>query len=97
MFRAFDILVPGDPIPRWMDSDAFNETCDKFEIPRVPLLGIMPYNFDEMIKMAEGNTTMPGATHIREGCVVKPKKERWSEFLGRVSLKIINPKFLEIN
>ena len=96
LFRAFDILIPADPIPRWMDADEFTATCDKFEVPRVPLLGIVPFDFSQIQKMAEGNTTFP-ATHVREGCVVKPTKDRWSEFLGRVSLKIINPKYLEIN
>lgn len=97
LFRAFDILIPNDPIPRWMDAQEFIDTCDKYEIPRVPLLAVMPYDFENLVAMAEGNTTIGGATHIREGIVVKSEKERWSPELGRVSLKIINPKFLEIN
>jgi len=96
LFRAFDILMPANPIPRWMDADDFITTCNKYGMPRVPLLTKMPYNFEDLIKMAEGNTTFP-ATHVREGVVVKPEKDRWSEFVGRVCFKIINPKYLEIN
>lgn len=92
-FRAFDIMLPDG---KWMDADKFIETCETHQIPHVPVLAIMPFDFEKLIAMAEGNTTFPDK-HIREGCVVKPQSDRWSPFLGRVSLKIVNPKFLEIN
>jgi len=97
LFRAFDILALTEIGPRWLDADDFIETCDKFQVPRVPLLAIMPFDFDNLVAMAEGNTTMEGANHIREGVVVKSQKERWDPAVGRVSLKIINPAYLEKN
>lgn len=99
LFRAFDILIPNDPVPRWMDADEFMATCDAAGIPRVPLLGVIPYDFGTLVAMAEGPTTLPGTgkIHIREGCVVKPIKDRWDPALGRVSLKIVSPQFLELN
>lgn len=103
LFRAFDILVPSNPIQRWvnsrwLNSDEFISTCDEAGIPRVPVLGIIPYNFDTIVSMAEGNTTLVGAKeHIREGCVVKPIIDRWDHSLGRVSLKLVSPQFLALN
>lgn len=96
-FRAFDILVPptNDKPGRWLNADEFIEICDKYQIPRVPLLAIMPYNFEKLLEMAEGITTLD--SHLKEGVVVKPKVDRWSEKLGRVCLKIVSPKFLESN
>lgn len=104
-FRAFDILVPpldaqqpnqNSTPGRWLNADEFIEICDKYQIPRVPLLATMPFDFDKLIAMAEGNSTIDNNT-LREGCVVKPQIDRWDERLGRVSLKIVSPVFLERN
>jgi RNA ligase (TIGR02306 family) len=92
-FRAFDILTPDGT---WMDADQFLATCKEHGIPHVPVLHEnVPFNFDNLVEMAVGNSLVQGATNIREGVVVKPIKERWNEKLGRVNLKIINPAYLE--
>lgn len=93
-FRAFDILTNNTSHP-WLDSDEFMNICTKFSVPTVPLLAVIPYNFDKLVAMSEGNTTL--GNHIREGVVCKPRKSRWDGKLGRVNLKIINPAYLEKN
>ncbi len=96
-FKAFDILVPTDKGSKWMNADLFIETCAKFELPMVPTIATIPFDFDKVMALVEGNTTIPNISHIREGIVVKPLIDRWDERLGRVCLKFINPKYLEKN
>lgn len=90
-FAAFDILRRNGT---WMDSQEFLDTCRKWNIPTVPVISeSIAFDFDAVVKLAEGKTTIPGATHIREGVVVAPVKERWENRLGRVKLKVINPEY----
>lgn len=90
-FAAFDILKPNG---MWMAFPEFLETVKTYCIPHVPVIHeAIPFNFDEIVKMAEGLTLAPGATHIREGVVVHPIVERWDEKIGRVKLKVINPSY----
>lgn len=92
-FRAFDIMVETN----WLDADEFIKTCDAAGLPRVPEVAFMPFDFDKVAALAEGPSLVPGAGHFREGVVVKPIKNRWDEAAGRVSLKVINPAYLEKN
>lgn len=91
-FIAFDILRDG----LWINSGEFFETCQENNIPHVPIIFHGPFNFDKMLELAEGNSTIPNANHIREGVVIKPEIERWNSLLGgRVSLKIVGNGYLE--
>ncbi len=93
LFRAFDILQPNG---KWMDGEQFLTECRTHDIPHVPVLQeSIAFDFEKVIEFSVGNTTIENANHIREGCVVKPTKERWDDRLGRVNLKIINPAYLE--
>lgn len=85
-FRAFDIQ---DKQGKFFDTDLFLEVCEKFKIPVVPTIYRGPLKFDEMLNYAEGKTLIPGANHVREGCVIKPVKERWDARCGRVALKLV--------
>jgi len=90
-FAAFDILKPNG---MWMAFPEFLETVKRYCIPHVPVIHeAVPFNFDEIVLMAEGKTLAPGANHIREGVVVHPIVERWDEKIGRVKLKVINPEY----
>lgn len=86
-FRAFDIMRDG----KWLDAPEFIEECTNYFMPQVPLVGNIPFDFDAIAKMAEGQSLI--GDHIREGCVVVPAKERWDDRLGRVKLKAINPEY----
>lgn len=90
-FAAFDILKPDG---NWLDFPDFLEKVRKYGIPHCPILHeSIPFNFDQVVKFAEGNSLVEGANHIREGVVVHPIRERWDERLGRVKLKVINPSY----
>lgn len=92
-FAAFDILKPDGT---WMDTIDFISTCRTYDIPHAPIIAsAIKFDFNTLVKLAEGNSTLPNANHIREGVVVKPILERWDKRLGRVNLKIINPAYLE--
>ena len=89
-FRAFDIL----DVTRWLDAEEFIAALPSDR--RVPMLGIMPYNFEALVKLADGKSLVPGAAdQIREGIVIKPLKERYHRKLGRVVLKIVSNTYLE--
>lgn len=96
-FAAFDVLIQGEPGPRWLDAYEFMVACDEYELPRVPSVGVVAFEHGLIAAMAEGRSLVLGADHIREGVVVKPVVDRQDEAIGRVSLKIINPAYLERN
>lgn len=52
------------------------------------------YDFDEVMMIANGPTLTNG-THIREGIVIKPLKERFDKN-GRVILKLVSSDYLEM-
>jgi RNA ligase (TIGR02306 family) len=88
-FRGFDILCDG----RYFAYDKMVEHFDAFGIPIVPELYRGPFNMDVVKEIADGNTTFEGATHIREGVVVKPVVERLHPKIGRVVLKYIGTEY----
>lgn len=86
---VFDLLRNGT----WIDHDEAKEIGKK--LPWVPELYCGPWNKELLFNMAEGQTTFKNASHIREGIVVKPLKERTNLEIGRTQLKIVSNKFLE--
>ena len=91
-FMAFDVL--GDDGKFW-DAGEFREVAEAMSIPMVPLLDVGPFNFQRACLLAEGPSTVPGADHVREGCVVRPLRERWHQAVGRVCLKVVGAGYLE--
>lgn len=89
-FAAFDVLKPEG----WMNWDEAYELLKKFDVPTVPILYGGPLNKATVMEWAEGKSTI--ASHVREGCVVKPVKERWDQEVGRVILKIVGNAYLEL-
>lgn len=85
--RIFDIMNDG----KYIDAQEF--VTSHINLPRVPLLDILPYDMDVLNKMVTGQSTLD--QHIREGIVIKPLTERRDDRIGRVVLKLINPKYLE--
>jgi RNA ligase (TIGR02306 family) len=92
LFRAFDILTPEG---NWMNFDDAKKLAEESGVEWVPVVYEGEFNLEKMVEMANMKTTINKQTHIAEGIVVQPKLERWDERLGRVKLKIINPKYLE--
>jgi len=89
-FRAFDLLIDG----KYVDYDDFVSACKGHGMPTVPLIDRGPFDLSRIRALADGQTTMPGADHIREGVVVKPAKERIDPKIGRVVLKYIGDAYL---
>lgn len=90
-FALFDILdMTAGKYWNWDDVKALSYVLN---LQTVPILyrGLWK---EELRDLASGNTTVPGADHIREGIVVKPTKERWDHRVGRVILKLIGEEYL---
>lgn len=66
-YRIFDISINGE----YMNARALAAVCQMFDLPMVPVLfqGIATY--EDLLEMAQGETTLDD-THIREGIVVRP-------------------------
>jgi len=103
MVRAFDIW---DNIEnRWLSwkevkktftcFDSFDcHALNTFDQVWVPVLYEGPFDEDAARELAEGDSSIPGANHHREGVVVCPMEERWEKSVGRVQLKIVGNKYL---
>ena len=90
-FVAFDVM---DLKTReYLHVKEFEAFCDRYTLPRVPVLYEGPW-YPDLAKLAEGKTTMPCADHVREGIVVKPMIERHQAGLGRVFLKLPGEGYL---
>lgn len=65
------------------------------DLPWVPFVGEYFFNLENILQLAEGQSLIPGANHIREGIVVKPFQERVHELCGRVNLKVVSNNYLD--
>lgn len=86
--RVFDVLREN----KWLPPA---ELFAIKEIQCVPLLGIYPFNLEQLQTLAEGASLIEGANHIREGIVVRPATERFTQEIGRLQLKLISNAYLE--
>lgn len=98
-FRAFDIAVNGV----YLDYDRQKELFDTWGVDTVPVLYRGPFSKTVVAALTDGPTTLcdpekAGKFKGREGIVIRPVKERYSEKLpnhGRVILKSISIDYLE--
>jgi RNA ligase (TIGR02306 family) len=88
-YRAFDLSLNG----KYVNDDEFRRHCERFGVPTVPVLYRGPFSLEKINALADGKTTIDGADHIREGCVVKPIVERTDPKIGRVILKFIGTEY----
>lgn len=77
---------------RYLDYDEFQNLCFDHFLPTVPLLHRGPWN-ESLRGLSNGMTTL-NSSHCREGFVVKPVKERFDPFVGRVILKFIGEEYM---
>ncbi len=80
----------------FVDADEF-QVGDTWYLPWVPFINedAPIYYSKDIFSLAEGQSLIPGANHMREGIVIKPWKERYHDKVGRVCLKIVSNTFLE--
>lgn len=89
-FAAFDIL---DERGAWLDYDDALTVGDGL-LQWVPLLYRGPFDEDAAKELAEGDSSVPGAAHMREGAIIKPIHERRCLEIGRVQLKLVSNRYL---
>jgi RNA ligase (TIGR02306 family) len=90
-FRMFDALDTSTR--RYLDHDDMLALARSLGIDTAPELYRGPWS-EDVIALANGDSTLPGANHMREGFVVKPVHERWDMRLGRVILKMVGEQYL---
>lgn len=90
-FAAFGILNKNT----WLNVDDARKSANEHEVPCVPLLYAGPFDIEKIKGLAEGDSSWPGANHLREGIVILPDCERTDSELGRVQLKIVSNRYLE--
>jgi RNA ligase (TIGR02306 family) len=96
VFNVFDIKAG-----RYLDYDKFVMFCHTHGLKTVPVefevdaeeLPSFPFTIDALLQLAEGE--YPGTGNRREGIVIRPLNEAFSEVLGgRLSFKCISNSFL---
>lgn len=90
-FAAFAVLHQNN----YLDYDVARPVVEAAGVSWVPLLYRGPYSPEKAFELAEGNSTWPGANHIREGVCIHPVKERCDPNIGRVILKVVSNEHLE--
>lgn len=88
-FAAFDAYEDGG----YWRYDAFKEHMEMLGIPTAPELYRGAWSKD-LMSLAEGESTWPGAKNIREGVVVRSTMNRFEPKVGRVILKLIGQGYL---
>jgi RNA ligase (TIGR02306 family) len=90
VFNVFDVSAY-----RFLDHGHMLAATAEMGLEPVPQLGtvVLNYTVDELVAMSEGVSAL-NAKAQREGIVLRPLAEVEDEYLGRLSFKAINPKFL---
>lgn len=95
-FVAFDAYDTSTG--QYLDHDDFRKLCELIDVPTAPVMATLVwddrYSYDYLVPFAEGKTWMKGATHLREGFVVKPIVERRINGGQRVILKMAGEGYL---
>lgn len=78
---------------QYADNDRLENFCEECDLPIATKLYEGPWH-PQLMELADGQTTIPGGDHLREGIVITPYKERWNDQVGRVILKHISESYL---
>lgn len=92
-FAAFDAWDSKEY--RFLEVDELQPLLERWSVSTAPLLYRGPYSEAKVKELADGPTTINGATHCREGVVVRPVKTRHNDLIGRIVLKIVSNEYLE--
>ncbi len=80
---------------KYLDYDDFIKFCKSWGLKTVPIIGKckFDYTIDQLIEMAKGK--YEGTDHHREGIVIRPLINCYSQILGtKLSIKIVNNDYL---
>lgn len=90
-FRAFDLFDPD--AGRYVDYSEAEGRLLAAGFDLAPVVYSGPLYFDQLEARAEGDSIVaPG--QLSEGLVVRPVRERWSDEIGRVILKLHSQRYL---
>ncbi len=90
VFNVFDVSAY-----RFLNHADMLAAVAEMGLETVPQLGtlVLNHGVDELVALSEG-TSVLNAKAQREGIVLRPLVEVEDDYLGRLSFKAINPKFL---
>ena len=88
IFLLFDVAVDGV----WQSWDVVEFVAENLQIDTVPIIYHGPFN-TECRNLKNGKSTIT-EKHIREGTVIKHTVPQYSNEIGRIILKDINPEYL---
>lgn len=77
----------------YLNYDDFVAFVNDIGLETVPILFKGAWT-SELKEFRNGKSTISGANHMREGFVVKPVKERYSQHAGRVIFKLVGEDYL---
>ena len=89
-FRAFDLFIDG----YYVSLGDFTEITKDYNVPTAVKLDLLPYSFDDVVKVAEAWEKDPLGDHPLEGVIVRPLAERSDPRLGRIILKYLTNAYL---
>jgi len=87
-YAAFRLRIDG----KFISYKDFKKICEDFNVPIVPLIDIVPYNYEKVSEYAKGNSILASANnkeHMREGVVVVDYENPDGNII-----KILNPDYL---
>lgn len=88
---GFDIFTPDG----WLKpAEAYGLACAHDLLWAPVVLADHPYDFEELLELAESETLVKGANHYSEGLVISPYEERSHPRYGRIKLKIVSMNYL---
>lgn len=88
-YAAFGLKIDG----KRLGYSSFKELCDKFDVPTVPLIAVIRYDFDKVVELSRGDSILAKKNsykHIREGVVActYDDNDEWAV------AKFLNPDYL---
>jgi RNA ligase (TIGR02306 family) len=91
-YAVFDVSAEIGGAVRWLDAAELLTG----ELPLVPRLWEGPYDAEHVLSLADGRETVSGRSlHLREGVVIRPAVERYSEVTGgRAIAKAVSPAYV---
>lgn len=93
--HLFDVYVGIPGHGEFLDSSLLGKVSECWKINSVPQLYKGEFSKEVVQEYTDGRETVSGTdSHVREGVVIRPTKERWDRILGRVILKSISEHYL---
>lgn len=89
-FSIFDVMIDG----KYCDWDETLDVANQSNAETVPVIYRGPFSLAKIAELSSGQSTIPGANHIREGVVVRAVNERTDEKIGRAILKYVSNDYL---